>query len=80
VVVWDGGNNDLPFYRPDLHIVVTDPHRPGHELRYHPGEANLRATDVAAINKCGTNSRSSASRCYRRSWPLGSMGSGWITP
>jgi predicted GTPase len=51
VVIWDGGNNDLPFYRPDLHIVVVDPLRPGHELRYHPGEANLRMADVVVINK-----------------------------
>jgi predicted GTPase len=56
VVVWDGGNNDLPFFKPDLHIVVTDPHRPGHELRYHPGEANLRAADVVVINKVDTAS------------------------
>jgi predicted GTPase len=54
VVVWDGGNNDLPFFRPDLHIVVVDPHRPGHEVSYHPGEANLRAADVVVINKIGT--------------------------
>ncbi len=54
VVVWDGGNNDLPFYRPDLHIVVVDPHRPGHELTYHPGEANLRMADVVVINKIDT--------------------------
>lgn len=51
VIVWDGGNNDLPFYRPDLHIVVADPHRAGHELRYHPGETNLRMADVVVINK-----------------------------
>jgi predicted GTPase len=51
VILWDGGNNDLPFYRADLHITVADPHRPGHELRYHPGEANLRAADVVVINK-----------------------------
>ncbi|MFN8474873.1 MAG: cyclic 2,3-diphosphoglycerate synthase [Anaerolineae bacterium] len=51
VIVWDGGNNDLPFYTPDLHIVVADPLRPGHELRYHPGEANLRMADVVVINK-----------------------------
>jgi predicted GTPase len=51
VVMWDGGNNDLPFYRPDLHIVVADPHRVGHELAYHPGEANLRRADVVIINK-----------------------------
>ena len=56
VVVWDGGNNDLPFFKPDLHIVVTDPHRPGHELRYHPGEANLRSADVVVINKVDTAS------------------------
>jgi predicted GTPase len=54
VIVWDGGNNDLPFYRPDLHVVVVDPHRPGHELRYHPGETNLRAADVVVINKIET--------------------------
>lgn len=54
IVVWDGGNNDLPFFVPDLHIVVTDPHRPGHELRYHPGEANLRMADVVVINKVDT--------------------------
>ncbi len=54
VIVWDGGNNDLPFYKPDLHIVVTDPHRPGHELTYHPGEANLRMADVVVINKVDT--------------------------
>jgi len=54
IVVWDGGNNDLPFFRPDLHIVVADPHRPGHEVRYHPGEANLRAADVVVINKVDT--------------------------
>jgi predicted GTPase len=51
VVLWDGGNNDLPFYRPDVMITVADPLRPGHELRYHPGEANLRMADVIVINK-----------------------------
>ncbi|MBC7232416.1 MAG: GTPase [Chloroflexi bacterium] len=55
ILLWDGGNNDLPFYRPDLHIVVTDPHRAGHELRYHPGEANLRMADVVVINKIDTS-------------------------
>jgi predicted GTPase len=54
VVVWDGGNNDFPFYRPDLLIVVADPHRPGHELTYHPGETNLRMADVIVINKVDT--------------------------
>jgi predicted GTPase len=54
VILWDGGNNDLPFYVPDLHIVVADPHRPGHEKAYHPGEANARAADVFVINKVDT--------------------------
>ncbi|MCZ7684683.1 MAG: hypothetical protein M5U28_40285 [Sandaracinaceae bacterium] len=54
VIVWDGGNNDLPFVRPDLWITVVDPHRAGHELAYHPGEANLRAADVVLINKVDT--------------------------
>ena len=54
VIVWDGGNNDLPFYRPDLHIVVADPHRPDHGRRYHPGEANLWLADVVLINKVDT--------------------------
>jgi len=54
VIIWDGGNNDLPFYKPDLHIVVVDPHRPGNELSYHPGEANLRMADVAIVNKVDT--------------------------
>ena len=49
--LWDGGNNDTPFIKPDLHIVVVDPHRPGHELRYHPGETNLRMADVCVVNK-----------------------------
>ncbi len=54
VIVWDGGNNDLPFYQPDLHITVVDPHRPGDELFYYPGEANLRMADVVVINKVDT--------------------------
>lgn len=51
VIIWDGGNNDFPFYKPDLMITVTDPHRPGHELRYYPGEVTLRIADVVVINK-----------------------------
>ena len=51
VVLWDGGNNDLPFFRPDLHLVMLDAHRPGHEIAYHPGEANFRMADVIVINK-----------------------------
>ena len=51
VILWDGGNNDFPFYKPDLMITVTDPHRAGHELRYYPGEVTLRIADVVVINK-----------------------------
>ncbi len=54
VVIWDGGNNDMPFYTPDLLIVVVDPHRPDHAARYHPGEVNVRMADVVVINKVGT--------------------------
>jgi predicted GTPase len=54
VIIWDGGNNDTPFLAPDFHIVVCDPHRPGHELRYHPGETNLRMADVCVVNKTDT--------------------------
>ena len=57
IVIWDGGNNDLPFFFPDFHIVVADPHRPGHELQYHPGESNLRMADVVVINKVDTADR-----------------------
>lgn len=59
VIIWDGGNNDIPFYRPDLHIVVADPHRPGHGVRYYPGETNLRLADVVVINKENTADRKS---------------------
>lgn len=54
VVLWDGGNNDFPFYKSDLNIVVVDPHRPGHEKSYHPGETNVRMADVFVINKVDT--------------------------
>lgn len=54
IIVWDGGNNDLPFFKSDLHIVVVDPHRPGHELRYYPGETNVRIADIVIINKVDT--------------------------
>jgi predicted GTPase len=57
VILWDGGNNDTPFIEPDLHIVVVDPHRPGHELRYHPGETNLRMADVCVVNKVDSASQ-----------------------
>jgi predicted GTPase len=54
VILWDGGNNDLPFYHPNLNIVVVDPHRPGHETRYWPGETNLRMADLVVVNKVDT--------------------------
>jgi len=54
IVLWDGGNNDFPFYVPDLQIVVADPHRPGHESAYYPGETNVRMADVLVINKVDT--------------------------
>jgi len=54
VILWDGGNNDISFYKPDLAIVVADPHRPGHELKYYPGETNLHLADVFVINKVDT--------------------------
>jgi predicted GTPase len=57
VIVWDGGNNDMPFYQPDLTIVVTDPHRPGHEISYYPGAVNLRLANVVIINKVETAPR-----------------------
>ena len=56
VILWDGGNNDLPFYAPDLHITVVDPHRPGHELTYFPGRVNLAMAHVVVINKMDTAS------------------------
>ena len=54
IILWDGGNNDIPFYVSDLEIVVTDPHRAGHETQYHPGEVNLRRAQVVIINKMDT--------------------------
>jgi len=70
VIVWDGGNNDFSFYAADLYITLVDPHRPGHELNYHPGETNMRLADVVIINKIETASpqgintvRSSISLC-----------------
>ncbi|MDY6769830.1 MAG: GTPase, partial [Candidatus Nanohaloarchaea archaeon] len=54
IILWEGGNNELPFARPDVHFVLADPHRPGHETRYHPGETNLRLADYVVINKENT--------------------------
>jgi predicted GTPase len=57
VILWDGGNNDTPFIKPDVHVVVVDPHRAGHELRYHPGETNLRMAHVCVVNKVDSASQ-----------------------
>ncbi|RKY83264.1 GTPase, partial [candidate division KSB1 bacterium] len=57
IILWDGGNNDMPFFKPNLLITVVDPHRPGHETRYFPGETNLRMADIVVINKEDTASR-----------------------
>ena len=62
VLVWDGGNNDLPFFRPDVHVVVVDPLRAGDELAYHPGEANLRLADVVVVNKVDSAERDAVAR------------------
>lgn len=62
VLIWDGGNNDLPFVRPDLHVVVTDPLRAGDELTYHPGETNLRLADVVVVNKVDSADHESVAR------------------
>jgi predicted GTPase len=65
VILWDGGNNDYPFYRPDLYIVVADPLRPGDERRYHPGETNLRMADVVVINKIDSAARADVDEVRR---------------
>ncbi len=65
VTIWDGGNNDTPFYHPDLHIVLFDPHRAGHELLYHPGETNMLMADVAVINKVDTADRQQVEQVRR---------------
>jgi len=62
VLVWDGGNNDLPFFRPDLHVVVVDPLRPQDTLRSHPGETNLRRADVVVVNKVDSAEREAVAR------------------
>ncbi|GBD28729.1 Cyclic 2,3-diphosphoglycerate synthetase [bacterium HR31] len=65
VLVWDGGNNDFPFVWPDRYVVVADPHRPGHELRYHPGEVNLRMAHVVVVNKVDTAPREAVEEVVR---------------
>ena len=54
VIIWDGGNNDFPFYKPDLLVTIADPHRAGHEISYYPGEMNVRAANIVIINKVNT--------------------------
>ncbi len=70
VIVWDGGNNDMPFYTPDLLIVVVDPHRADHAMRYHPGEANVRMAGVIVINKVGTAGLEQVETARRIAWEL----------
>jgi predicted GTPase len=62
IVIWDGGNNDMPFFQPDLLFVVADPHRAGHELTFYPGETNLRMADVVVINKVDSASKENIAR------------------
>ena len=62
VIVWDGGNNDTPFFKPDIHIVLFDPHRAGHETTYHPGETNMLMADIAIINKVDSAKREDVAR------------------
>jgi len=69
-IVWDGGNNDIPFYWPDLHIVVTDPHRVGHEKTYYPGAVNLRMADIAVINKIDTANSENISQLRKNIFEL----------
>lgn len=70
IIIWDGGNNDLPFYRPDLHIVVADPHRAGHERTYYPGATNFRMADVIVINKVDTARREDVEQVRRSAHEL----------
>ena len=70
VVIWDGGNNDLPFYKPDVFITIVDPHRPDHALRYHPGETNVRMADAILINKVDTASLEGVETARRIAYDL----------
>jgi len=65
IIVWDGGNNDTPFFHPDIHIVLFDPHRAGHELLYYPGEANMLMADIAIINKVDSSPRGKVEKVRR---------------
>jgi len=70
IIVWDGGNNDIPFYNSDLHIVVTDPHRVGHEKTYYPGSVNLRMADIVVINKIDTANSENISQLRKNIFEL----------
>jgi predicted GTPase len=70
VVIWDGGNNDLPFYKPDVFITIVDPHRPDHALQYHPGETNVRMADAILINKVDTASLEGVETARRIAYEL----------
>lgn len=65
MIIWDGGNNDTPFYRLDIHIVVFDPHRAGHELTYHPGETNMLMADIAIISKVDSAPPEDVEKVYK---------------
>ena len=68
IVLWDGGNNDMPFYKPDMHITVVDPHRPGHEFSYYPGQNNLLMADVIVINKIDSASPDNVDKVRESIW------------
>ncbi len=70
VILWDGGNNDFPFFKPDLMVTVVDPHRPGHELTYYPGEATLRIADIAVINKIDSASPEGVQQVRDNIWKV----------
>ena len=72
VILWDGGNNDMPFYKPDIHITVVDPHRPGHEYSYYPGQNNLLMADVVVINKIDSASPENVTRVRESVWKYNS--------
>ncbi len=72
IILWDGGNNDMPFYKPDMHITVVDPHRPGHEFSYYPGQNNLLMADVVVINKIDSASPENVAKVRDSIWKYNS--------
>lgn len=79
LVLWDGGNNDLPFYKPDLWIVVADPHRPGHEISYYPGDINFRCADVVLVNKANTAKKEAVEAVLAAAKTLNPMATCFVT-